>query len=303
MGTWYKIQLHRVPDGLYLPKLKHRIEKVLETTDRLMSTYRSTSELSRFNASMSTNWQPVSTGTSRVIDGALGLYKESSGAFNPATGPLVDYWGFGVNPKIVPDASLLPPKALLSRVQDAGIELKSGQIRKRHPRAALDLNAIAKGDAIDGVARLMEQFGVFNYLIEIGGEIRTGGTGPGDTNWRVGLENPAGKILATADLHGQAIATSGDYIHFFTQNGKRYSHLIDPRLGKPVDHDLSLVSVVAASAMEADAWATALLVMGLEEGVQYAQENRLAALFLQRTENTWKPILTPAIEQFNIAYI
>jgi thiamine biosynthesis lipoprotein len=298
MGTHYKVHIQQVPDNLYLPKLKRSIERVLETTEALMSTYRSTSELSRFNSIPSVDWQEISPDTRRVVNAALQVQKLSVGAFNPATGPLVDYWGFGAKPAATPDTENPPPENLLDKVIDARIEIDSSRIRKNHPQAALDLNAIAKGDAIDGVARALQQFGVNDYLIEVGGEVRVLGAGPSGSGWIVGLENPSGENLVGVRLAGGAIATSGDYVDYFNRNGKRYSHLIDPRSGKPVDHDLALVNVIANNAMQADAWSTALMVMGVEDGFQTALENKMAALFLKRDAGSYKMVMTPEFENY-----
>ncbi len=298
MGTRYKVHIDHAPDGLYLPKLKRQIEQVFAITESLMSTYRSASELSLFNASTSTDWQPISTNTARVVETALKVQQQSDGAFNPAAGSLVVYWGFGAKPKPLPEVSMAPPTQVLDSVQNANIEIESGRLRKSHPHATLDLNAIAKGDAIDGVARVLEQHRISNYLIEIGGEIFASGSGPEGAGWWVGLEDPLNDILVTIRLDGKAVATSGDYVNYFMHNGKRYSHVIDPRIGKPIEHNLTLVSVVAGNAMQADAWATALLVMGLEQGYRYASEQGIAALFLQRDDNDKnRPILTPVFEQ------
>jgi thiamine biosynthesis lipoprotein len=121
----------------------------------------------------------------------------------------------------------------------------------------------------------------------------TGGSG-----WIVGLENPNRENLVSVRIFEGAIATSGDYVNYFNHQGKRYSHLIDPRSGKPVDHDLSLVNVIAKSAMQADAWSTALMVMGAADGYRYALENEMAALFLKRDAGSHKMIMTPEFERF-----
>ena len=297
MGTRFKVQTHHVPDGLYLPKLKRAIEQVFRNTESLMSTYRSDSELSLFNASTSTDWQPILTDTARVAETALKVQRQSRGAFNPASGSLVNHWGFGAKPSFVADVSKTPPTQVLASVHDANIELKPGYIRKDNPQAMLDLNGIAKGDAIDGVATLLEQTGIADYLIEIGGEIRARGSGPEGAEWRVGLENPTDSVLTTIRIGEKSVATSGDYVNYFMRNGIRYSHVVDPRAGKPIDHNLASVSVVADTAMQADAWATALLVMGLEEGYRHAQRNSMAAFFLQRDGAGYRSTMTSEFEQ------
>lgn len=300
MGTYYRIRIEHAPVGLYLPKLKRAIEQIFETTQTLMSTYRTDSELSRFNVSFTSRWQDVSDGTARVVQTALRIQRESNGAFDPAAAPLVDYWGFGPMPGAHERAVGLVPSQLLTRVADAKIELKAGRMRKHHKGAALDLNAIAKGDALDGVAGVLERAGVTDYLVEVGGEIRARGAGPAGDGWRVGLDNPRGGARPIIRLNQKAVATSGDYVNYFMRNGKRYCHILDPRSGSPVEHGLSMVSVVADSAIEADAWATALLVMGPDHGVQHAMRNAMAALFLRRDGDEFFEFATPAFQRLRL---
>jgi thiamine biosynthesis lipoprotein len=300
MGTHYRIRIQHAPVGVYLPKLKRTIEQVLEMTQALMSTYRADSEISNFNASATSRWQNVSAGTARVVQTALRVQRESNGAFDPAAAPLVDYWGFGPMPGPYDRAAGLVPPELLTRVAGAKIELRAGRMRKHHKGAALDLNAIAKGDALDGVAGVLERAGVTDYLVEIGGEIRAKGAGPGGAGWRIGLDNPGGGVRPIIRLHGKAVATSGDYVDYFMRDGKRYCHILDPRTGRPVEHGLSMVSVVADSAIEADAWATALLVMGPDKGVRHAMRNAMAVLFVRRERDEFLEFATPAFQRLRL---
>jgi len=300
MGTQFSVRIQRAPSGLYLPKLRRAIERVLQTTEDLMSTYRADSELSRFNDSENRRWQKISYPVARVVQTALQVQTQSGGAFNPAAAPLVDYWGFGAMPGALGSAAQPLPDGLMKRVANANIELKAGHIRKQHPHAALDLNAIAKGDALDHMAGLLGRAGISDYLVEVGGEIRVQGNGPGGHGWRVGIHGPEGDIRRVIRLNGKAVATSGDYVDYFIADGKRYSHILDPRTGRPVEHSLTLVSVVADSAMQADAWATALLVMGPEEAPRYATRHAMAALFLARNGNEFLEFATPAFERFRL---
>jgi thiamine biosynthesis lipoprotein len=300
MGTRYSVRVHRAPVGLYLPKLRRAIERALQSTEDLMSTYRADSELSRFNASRSSRWQKISQPVARVVQMALRIQTESGGAFDPAAAPLVDYWGFGPGPGTFGRPARPLPEDLLTRVTDANIALEAGHLRKQHPDAALDLNAIAKGDALDQVAGVLERAGIDDYLVEVGGELRARGNGPDGDGWRIAIDGPEGNIRRAIRLNGKAVATSGDYVDYFIADGKRYAHIIDPRTGKPVEHGLSLVSVVADSAMHADAWATALLVMGPEKGPRQATRNGMAALFLVRNDDEFREFATPAFERLRL---
>ena len=298
MGTRYRVRIRNTTDGLYLPKLKQSIERELETTDRLLSTYRAGSELVRFNTA-GTRWYAASPTTLRVVETALSVQYASGGAFNPAAAPLVDYWGFGPRPGYYARNWTQVSHELLSRVADADIQIKPGYMRKHHRLTALDLNAIAKGDALDRVATVLDGAGIIDYLADVGGELVAKGTGPEGGGWRVGIEDPNGGIRRIIRLDGQAVATSGDYVNYFLRDGKRYSHILDPRSGKPVEHDLALVSVVADTAMQADAWATALFVMGPDAGLQHAMQNAMAALFLRRSHGELIESATPAFQRFS----
>lgn len=299
MGTYYRVRMQQAPQGLYVPKLKLSIEEVLAQTEALMSTYRPDSELSMFNGSVATSWQRISEQTARVVNNALTIQGESRGAFNPAMAPLVDYWGFGPRLLSGREPAESVPKELLARVSTADLELKRGFIRKGNPSAALDLNGIAKGDSLDRVAQLLEDKGVTDYLVDIGGEIRVAGGGPQSNGWRIGIDSPAG-IRYVVRLNRGAVATSGDYVNYFIRDGKRYCHILDPRQGKPVAHGLAIVSVVADTAMQADAWATALLVMGPDDGWAYAMKAGMKTLFLVRHGENFLPYATPTFRRLDL---
>jgi len=303
MGTRYRIQVRERSQAVYLPTLKHRIERVLSNIDKRMSLYREDSELSRFNHSTSLHWKQISENTADIIATALEIHQQSEGAFNPLTGARVDDWGFGPAARSLQTNALSKPfiSPISAAVPDADtrFQLTTNQIRKRDPDTALNLNGIAKGAAVDQVADVISKAGIDDYLVEIGGEIRTQGSGPDGNGWLVGIENPAGGLASTIQLSNQAIATSGDYIHFFIHQGRRFSHLIDPRTGNPVKHNLALVSVIADHAIEADAWATALMIMGPEQGWQFALEHQMPALFGVRGYTDIQFRTTPFFDRYN----
>lgn len=283
MGTRYRIQVRNRSQSVYLPTLKHQIEGVLTRVDRAMSLYRPDSELSLFNQSPSQRWKPLSDTTASIIETALTIHRQSGGAFNPLTATRVNDWGFGPATRSLQTRTLaepfIAPMSTAVPEADSELQLAPNRIRKHHPDTALDLNGIAKGGAVDQVADVIAESGIDDYLVEIGGEIKTGGRGPDGDGWLVGIEHPTGGLASVIQLSNQAIATSGDYIHFFLHQGRRFSHLIDPRTGNPVTHNLALVSVIADHAIEADAWATALMIMGPEQGWQFALEHEIPALF------------------------
>jgi FAD:protein FMN transferase len=287
MGTSWSVQLPKPSARLDQAALYAEINGVLDAVNARMSTYQADSELSRFNAAASTEWFPVSTELVRVVDTALAVSTISDGAFDVTVGPLVNLWGFG--PDVQADA--LPAQAdidaALDRVGWTLLDTRAEPpaLRKERPDVYVDLSAIAKGHGVDRVAELLEAKGLTDYLVEIGGELRGRGVNAKGEPWRIAIERPdPGRraVLRLVALTDQAMATSGDYRNFFELDGRRYSHTIDPATGRPVDHQLASVTVLAERCGEADAWATALLVLGPEQGRALADERGLAALFVER---------------------
>jgi thiamine biosynthesis lipoprotein len=271
--------------------LQTQIQAALEGVEQRMSTYRNNSELSIFNQSTSTDWVPVSNELCRAIDEAIGFGELSDGAFDITVGPLVNLWGFG------PDASRNEPPS------DEAIDeakARTGQnylhadcdlpaIRKDQADLYVDLSAYAKGLAADDIAAVLDEYSMSNYLVEIGGDLRARGHNGRMEKWRVAIEKPdrpgsaVEKIIHISDL---SVATSGDYRNFFEFEGQRYSHTIDPRSGRPVEHDLASATVLGSSAAFADAMATALMVLGPEAGIAFAEQQGIAADLLVRDGDT-----------------
>jgi thiamine biosynthesis lipoprotein len=293
MGTRYSVQLEQIPKRISLSSLKKEIESVLENTESLMSLYRSDSELSLINDSDPGVWHVLSPSTLRVVKHGLKTMRLSGGAYNPASGPLVDYWGFGSQMRIAPPLQRQIPLEVMNSVGASAFDIDHEAIRKNHAESALNLNAIAKGDAVDQLAQVLERWGIPNFMVEIGGEFYARGSGPRGDRWRIGIEHPDGGILTAVSVDQQAVATSGDYVHFALDHGRRISHLMNPKTGKPISDRLALVSVVADSAIDADAWATALMVMGPDEGFRFALQHDMKAVFLKREAAEYKMLQTP----------
>ncbi len=261
------------------------VQGVLERIEGRMSHYRPESELSRFNRADTTEPQPMSRETLGVVADALSVSWASGGGFDVTVGPLVDAWGFG-SPGRAPEA---PDQASLAALRARvgadllEVDLVASTLRKRRVNVTVDLSAIAKGYAVDAVATLLAERGFGDYLVEIGGELRAGGTNELGEPWRVAIERPA-PDLATVQrivpLTDAALATSGDYRNFYDLDGARVSHTIDPRTGRPVTHGLRAVSVIAERCSLADARSTALNVLGPEEGYALAVAQDWAALFV-----------------------
>lgn len=298
MGTTYAVTIADPPATL-AADWQEQIEDALKIVNQQMSTYQSDSEITRFNESSSTDWFSVSLPFAQVVAAGLEVSRASQGAFDITVGPLVDAWSFGPGKR-----SSRPPaeetiESLRKQVgyRHLSVRFDPPALKKELPSLRVDLSAIAKGYGVDRLIELLEELGCQHALVDIGGEDRAMGR-RGSRAWRVAVEDPTEDVRQyhyAIDLVDRAIATSGDYRNFFLFEGVRYSHTIDPRTGRPVDHDLALVSVLADSCMEADAWATALNVLGQKKGQQLAADLGIAARFVQRIDdNTFDSSQTTA---------
>ncbi len=285
MGTTYTVVIPALRDARLRADLSAEIEALLGRVNSAMSTYQSDSAISRFNRTTSVDWFEVPAIFAVVADQALEIATTSDGAFDPTVGPLVQRWGFGTQENSTP-----PSESEISQLlEQTGYQLLEVRIdppalRKSDPQLQLDLSAIAKGFAVDEIARHVETFGFDQYLVEIGGELRVRGTNRNADPWRIGIQQPGadGAVAERAlSLTSGGVATSGDYRNFIKFNNKRYSHIIDPRSGYPAEHALASVTVIADSAMNADAWATAFMVLGARQGVKVANQFNIAAYFLE----------------------
>ena len=303
MGTVYSVRIVVPPgdSGLALEGLGERIADRLDELEDHFSTYRPDSEISRFNAFPGQDWFPVSPVFLDVFRQARSISELSGGAFDPTVGPLVELWGFGAGG----DAGRIPEQEdleqLLPSAGFAHLQLRESPpaVRRIRPGVQLDFSAIAKGFAVDEVWDLLSVAGLSDYLVEIGGEVRTRGMRGDGRDWSIGIENPDRTGVAEAvRLRDAAIATSGDYRNYFQYQGRRYSHLLDPRTGWPVAHELTAVSVVSNTAAIADALATALLVLGPAAGLELAEREQIAAHLVVRSSDGLTVLRTPAFEAF-----
>jgi thiamine biosynthesis lipoprotein len=298
MGTAYHIRVAALPANLSAETLQTRVDQLLDTINQQMSTYLDNSEISRFNRSQSDEWFSVSPDTALVVGVALEVSGQTEGAFDVTVGPLVNLWGFGPDKHIdrVPDQDVIT--AARARVGYDQLEVRRDPpaLRKHVAGLYVDLSAIAKGFAVDRVAELLQQAGISDYMVEIGGEIITSGQNASGKPWRIGIERPVDgsrSLQRILELRDEALATSGDYRNFFIKNGQRFSHAIDPRTGWPVDHALASTSVIAEDCMRADAWATALMVLGPEAAFTFAQEHGLEVMLIIRHDGNFVEKVTP----------
>lgn len=291
MGTFYRIRIADAVPRDDLPVIRRDIDNALSGADRRLSLYRPDSELSRLNAMPAGVPAPVSNETLGLLRDALVIQSHSDGAFSPFTAPLVSRWGFGPAGRSQGDVASHDDAGY--DVRDAGLLFSDRGVARSSAGVGLDLNAIAKGDAVDRILALLADHGLTNCLVEIGGEVACSGLQDG-APWRVGIQGPGGDIISRIHLDNAAVATSGDHIHYYLLNGRRYSHLMDPGSGRPLEHDLALVSVVARDARRADAWSTALMVLGPARARILAHRRRIAALLVERRDGGWRISRTPA---------
>lgn len=290
-------------DDLTTPQLLAVIGDALEMVDSQMSAWRESSDLCRFNRTRRA-WQPLPPAFATVLACALDVAEQSNGAFDPTVGAMVDLWGFGPARRVagVPDARALA--AARTRYGWERIELDRAAARARQPGGVtLDLSGIAKGFAVDAVAASLDELGIESYLVEIGGELRGRGVKPDAQPWWVQLERPETPVAAGDPVYApdlllalcdSAVATSGDYRRGFAYDGRWYSHTIDGRTAAPVAHGLASVTVLAETCMLADAWSTALTVLGPDEGFALATRRGLTALFVARRASGPPVRATPA---------
>jgi len=290
MGTTFNITLVAPPEDIDLEALEVLIRDRLEHVENLASTYRSDSELSRFNSHPSVDWVQVLPEFCHMISAANEISFMTQGAFDITVGPLVNLWGFGPEDR---ENELPTAEAIAETKTRVGYEMLETDcdhsvMRKSSASVYIDLSGWAKGYAVDQVADLLDAQDVTNYLIEIGGELRLKGHNASHNKFSIAIEKP---LLNNAISHiimqlsDSSVATSGDYRNYFEEDGHRYSHTIDPRTGHPVNHELTGVTVVSRYTAYADAVATAFLVLGPEDGLALAEKLRIAAFFLVRTDN------------------
>jgi thiamine biosynthesis lipoprotein len=287
MGTRYSVKLPGPLQAAELARIDSLVKARLDEVNRLMSTYDPGSELSRFNAHRSRAPFPVSAPTLDVFRVARDVSERSEGALDVTVGPLVEAWGFGASarPPVPPDARQL--ERLRARVGFRRVRLDAdgGSLSKADPETVCDLSAVAKGFAVDRIAEALLELGHPDFLVEVGGELRGHGERPGGGAWRVAIEAPdpeARRVSSVIELRNLGMATSGDYRNFYEQEGVWLSHLIDPRTGQPIRHDLASVTVLHPDAALADAWATALIVLGPQEGRSVVEREGLMAHFIER---------------------
>ena len=304
MGTVYAAKIVRSDlverdlDSLYL---KRGVDSLLNRINQQMSTYQENSELSRFNQYRDKEWFAVSSELCQVVKKSLEISKLSGGAFDITVGPLVNLWGFGPEEReeLLPGEKEIQERHKLVGYKKLQIQFSPPALKKEIPEMYCDLSAIAKGYGVDKVAEYLENRGIRNYLVDIGGEIRTRGKNHQGQAWKIGVSTPDDRyeIQKVLVLDNLSVATSGDYRNYFEKDGIRYSHTIDPQTGRPITHHLASVTVIHDSCMVADGLATAIDVLGPEKGFQLAERLGLAVYLLIREDTGFVEKMTPPFKK------
>ncbi|MBT8368996.1 MAG: FAD:protein FMN transferase [Deltaproteobacteria bacterium] len=274
MGTAYQVKiLTGYSQGI--SGLKDKIDQRLTAINNSMSTYQIDSEISRFNdLKQEGQLFQISNDFFKVMKMAQTIFELSQGAWDGTVNPLVDLWGFGRTGR---NREIPQKQAVAALLPDIGFDnikiLENAGLLKKRRSITLDLSSIAKGYGVDQVAEIVQQAGFKDYLVEIGGEIFACGRRKDGKLWRIGVNRPRkdaafDEIYQVVELNHQAFATSGDYRNFFEIDGIRYSHVIDPRTGYPVSNGVVSVSIIAANCTFADGMATAVMVMGHDNGLE-----------------------------------
>ncbi|MGV7209202.1 FAD:protein FMN transferase [Oxalobacteraceae bacterium A2-2] len=304
MGTSWSVRLaaSSLPAGV---DLQAGLQAQLDAVVAEMSHWEADSDLGRYNRAPAGSWQQLPPAFYDVLSFALSVARDSGGAYDPCAGSLVNLWGFGPHGRHgQPD--FVPPGAGQVAAACAELALRRVAVDPASRRALqpggvqLDLSAVAKGYGVDRLAYYLKSQGIAHFLVEVGGELRGAGVKPDGQPWWVMLEQPPHEDRAGAvpdeivlALHGLSVATSGDYRRYFLHGGRRYAHTIDPRSGRPVDNRLASVTVVHPHCMAADAWSTALYVLGPQAGLALAERLGLAVRFVVRTETAYTESMSP----------
>lgn len=285
MGTTYKVVAVDHKNAVDKAEVEMRISAALADVNKAMSNWDDSSEISRINAAPAGARADMSQELAQVMNAAADVNAASQGRFDTTMGPLIELWGFGA-----PGQTALPSEAAIAAAQaksgHANSLLLTGQnVEKTREDAQVYLAGIGKGYGADHVGRALEDLGLTDYMVEIGGDLYASGRNPEGMAWQIGIESPdplARGVMGVVGVSGMGLASSGDYRNYFEADGQRFSHLIDPVTGRPVDHNTASATVLADNAMLADAWSTAMLILGRERGLEVAEQHHIAVHFVDR---------------------
>lgn len=280
-GTYYNISYK------HKDNLRNTIEKRLLAVDNSLSPFNKKSIISAVNNNADINVDSLFT---QVFMLAQEISEKTDGAFDITVAPLVNAWGFGFRKGVDVDSIMVD--SMLQYIGYNKVALIDGKVKKQYPETMLDCSAIAKGFACDCVAMLFDSLGIENYMVEIGGEVVAKGKNEKSKLWSIGINKPTDdKSGSHSDLQeilrisGKSLATSGNYRNYRYENGRKVAHTIDPRSGYPIQHSLLSATVIADNCATADAYATAFMVMGLEDAVEICNANNIEGYFIYSDDN------------------
>ncbi len=298
-GTTYHISYLSSDNSNYKPG----IDSLLKEIDLSLSTYVPVSIISRINKNDSNVF--ADKYFTEVFNKSIEISERTGGLFDVTVGPVINAWGFGFTKKADVDSAMID--SLLDYVGYKMVRLEGNKVVKLKSQIILDFNAIAQGYSVDILASYLENKGITNYLVELGGEAKAKGKKNNNEYWKVGIDQPnemstdERPLQAVINLRDKALATSGNYRKFYIENGKKYAHIIDPRTGYPAKHNLLSASVIASDCMTADAYATAFMVMGMEGSRQFLSENKNLALevyFIYDENSIWKTYTSETLKEW-----
>lgn len=285
MGTTYKVVAVDHSQKVDEQVVSNAITQALADVNASMSNWDNDSEISRFNAQTGEAPIALSDDLAIVMQAAADVNQASAGRFDTTVGPLIELWGFGANGEQPLPTELAIQQASSKSGHQNTLQIGGGMAQKILPETQVYLAAIGKGFGADKVGKALESFGIKDYMVEIGGDLFAAGKNPDGLPWQIGIETPNAAdrtVFDVVGVSGMGLASSGDYRNYFEVDGERYSHLIDPMTGRPVTHTTASATVLAENAMLADAWSTAMLILGREQGMAIAAEHNIAVQFIER---------------------
>ncbi len=304
MGTFWRVSVVGV-DKARAEELRTKVQTQLDGDDRLLSTWKNDSALMRFNHSRSTTPWPVNEAMADIVTESLRIGRKTQGAMDITVGPLVNLWGFGPDKQPVStptQAQIDAAKARTGLDKLTVINRADRQyLQKSIPDLYVDLSTVGEGYAADHLARLMTEEGISRYLVSVGGALVSRGMNADGQPWRVAIQKPTDRenaVQAIVDINGHGISTSGSYRNYYELDGKRISHVIDPQTGRPITHKLVSVTVIAPTALEADAWDTGLMVLGTEKAQQVVREQGLAVYMIMKKGDGFTTWMSPQFRAF-----
>ncbi|HGN9371957.1 TPA: FAD:protein FMN transferase ApbE [Citrobacter pasteurii] len=307
MGTFWRVSVVGV-DAKRAGELQAKIQTQLDADDQLLSTYKNDSALMRFNLSKSLSPWPVNDALADIVTSALRIGAKTDGAMDITVGPLVNLWGFGPQqqPLHTPTQARIDAAKAQTGLQHLSVinDTRQNYLQKDLPDLYVDLSTVGEGYAADHLARLMEQEGIARYLVSVGGALNSRGMNAEGQPWRVAIQKPTDRenaVQAIVDINGHGISTSGSYRNYYELDGKRLSHVIDPQTGRPIEHNLVSVTVIAPTALEADGWDTGLMVLGPQKAKEVVRREGLAVYMIVKEGEGFKTWMSPQFKSFLVS--